>query len=100
MLLPKQMYYKTIFEQYKQDLKETWAILSDILHRKATNSLPDTMTVQGHDCSGRKVIAVEFNNFFATVRERNGHTNSQRDCNFRDSFTHKTDNFFFFISSH
>ena len=51
--LAKRMYYKTIFEQYKQDMKKTWAILSDILHRKAVNSLPDTMTVEGHDCGDR-----------------------------------------------
>ena len=61
--LAKRMYYKTIFEQYKQDMKKTWAILSDILHRKAVNSLPDTMTVEGHDCGDRKAIAEEFNNF-------------------------------------
>ena len=57
------MYYKTIFEQYKQDMKKTWAILSDILHRKTVNSLPDTMTVEGHDCGDRKVIAEKFNIF-------------------------------------
>ena len=44
-------------------MKKTWAILSDILHRKAINSLPDTMTVQSHDCSDRKVIAEQFNIF-------------------------------------
>ena len=54
--LAKRMYYKIIFEQYKQDMKKTWAILSDILHRKAVNSLPDAMTVEGHDCGDRKVI--------------------------------------------
>ena len=83
------MYYETIFEQYKQDLKNTCAILSDILHRKAINSLPDTITVQGHDCSDRKVIAEEFNNYIATVREWNGHTNSQGDCNFRDYISNR-----------
>ena len=72
------MYYKTIFEQYKRDIKKFG-------HRKTINSLPDTMTVQGHDCSDRKVIAEQFNHFFATVGERNGRTNSQGDCNFRDS---------------
>ena len=87
------MYYKTIFEQYQHDIEKTWAILSDILHRKAVNSLPDTMTVEGQDCGDRKVIAEKFNNFFATVGERNGHTNSEGDCNFRDYLTHKTDNF-------
>ena len=44
-------------------MRKTWAILSDILHRKAINYLPDTMTVQSHDCSDRKVIAEQFNIF-------------------------------------
>ena len=44
-------------------MKKTWAILSDILHRKTVNSLPDTMTVEGHDCGDRKVIAEKFNIF-------------------------------------
>ena len=77
-------------------MKKTWAILSDILHRKAVNFLPDTMTVEGHDCGDRKAIAEEFNNFFATVGERNGHTNSEGNCNFRDYLTHKTDKIFSF----
>ena len=81
----------------KANIKKTWAILSDILHRKAVNSLPDTMTVEGYDCGERKVIAEEFNIFFATVGERNEHTNSERDCNFRDYLAHKTDNFFCFL---
>ena len=63
-------------------MKITWAIISDILHGKTINSLPHTMTVQGHDYS--QVIAEQFMNFFDTVGERNGHTNSQGDCNFRD----------------
>ena len=44
----------------------------------------------------RKVIAEEFNNFFATVGERNGHTNPEGDCNFRDYLTHITDKIFSF----
>ena len=54
------------------------------------------MTVEGHDCDDRKAIAEEFNNFFATVGERNRHTNSEGDCNFRDYLTHKTDKIFSF----
>ena len=44
-------------------MKKTWAILSDILNRKAINPLPDMMTIQGHECSDKKVIAEQFNIF-------------------------------------
>ena len=94
--LSKRLYNKTIFEQYEHDIKKIWAILSDILQRKAINSLPDTMTLQDHDCSDRKVIAEQFNHFF---RERNGQTNSQEECNFRDYLTHKTDKIVFIPSN-
>ena len=43
--LAKRMYYKHIFDQFKYDMKKTWAILSDILNRKAINPLPDMMTI-------------------------------------------------------
>ena len=46
--LAKRVYYKHIFDQFKYDMKETWAILSDILNKKAINPLPDMMTIQGH----------------------------------------------------
>ena len=64
------------------------------LKKTQLNSISDTMTVEGHDCSDRKAITEEFNNFFATVGERNGHTNSEGDSNFRDYLTHKTDKIF------
>ena len=49
--LAKRMYYKHIFNQFKYNIKKSWAILSDILNRKAINPLPDMMTIQGHDCT-------------------------------------------------
>ena len=95
-------------------MKKTWIILSDMLHRKAINSLPDTMTVQGRDCSDRKVKEIKprenleitlsdplqpgffFFFFLNVVGERNRHTNSQRECHFCDCLTHKADNNFIF----
>ena len=55
--------YKHIFDQFKYYMKKTWAILSDILNRKAINPLPIMMTIQGHECSNKKVIAEQFNIF-------------------------------------
>ena len=37
-------------------MKKTWSILSDILNRKAINPLPDMMTIQGHECSDKKLL--------------------------------------------
>ena len=43
--LAKRMYNKHIFDQFKYDMKKTWAISSDILNRKAINPLPDMMII-------------------------------------------------------
>ena len=67
------MNYKHIFDQFKCNMKKNWAILSDILNRKAINPLPDIMTIQGHECSDKKVFAEQFNIFFATMGMQNVH---------------------------
>ena len=59
-------------DQFKSDIKK-WAILSDILNRKLINPSADMMTIQGHECSGKKVIAEQFNIFFATMGIQNVH---------------------------
>ena len=89
--LAKRMYYKHIFDQFKYDMIKTWAILSDILNRKAINPLPDMMTIQGHECSDKKVIADQFNIFFATMGMQNVHRDNVHDRHsFRNYLTHQT----------
>ena len=78
-------------------MKKTWAILSDILNRKAINPLPDMMTIQGHECSDKKVIADQFNIFFATMGMQNVHRDNVRDRHsFRNYLTHQTETNFSF----
>ena len=52
-------------------MKKTWGIISETLNRSVPNSIPDTMTINGEDCSGRQVIADNFNDFFSTIGEIN-----------------------------
>ena len=95
--LAKRMYYKHIFDQFKYDMKKTWAILSDILNRKAINPLPDMMTIQGHECSDKKVIAEQFNIFFTTMGMQNVHRDNVHDRHsFRNYLTHQTETNFSF----
>ena len=71
-------------------MKKTWAILSDILNRKAINPLPDMMTIQGHECSDKKVIAEQFNIFFATMGMQNVHRDNAHDRrSFRNYLIHQ-----------
>ena len=81
----KRKYYIHIFEQCQQDMKKTWATLSDILNRNTTKSLPDTMTINERECKDKQTIAEQFNSCFVTIgelNERNIHKHN--GSNFRD----------------
>ena len=60
----KRVYYKAIFNLYKHDMKKTWGVISETLNRKVKNSVPETMTINGQDCSNREIIVENFNTFF------------------------------------
>ena len=69
----KRVYYKAIFNLYKHDMKKTWGVISETLNRKVKNSVLETMTINGQDCSNREIIVENFNTFFATIGEKNEH---------------------------
>ena len=66
----KRVYYKEIFNLYKHDMKKNWGVISETLNRKVKNSVAETMTINGQDCSNKEIIVEEFNKFFATVGEK------------------------------
>ena len=51
-------------------MKKTWGVISETLNRKVKNSVPETMTINGQDCSNKEIIVEEFNNFLATAGEK------------------------------
>ena len=67
----KRVYYNQIFDRYKYDMKKKWNIISGTLNRKVKNSIPDTMTINGQDCSDKRTIAENFNIFFASIGKQN-----------------------------
>ena len=54
----------------QHDMKKTWGVIFETLNRKVKNSVPETMTINGQDCSNKEIIVEEFNAFFATVGEK------------------------------
>ena len=54
-------------------MKKTWGVISETLNRKVKNSVPETMTINGQDCSNREIIVENFNTLFATIGEKNEH---------------------------
>ena len=95
--LAKLVYYKNIFDRYKHDMKKTWGIISETLNRSVPNSIPDTMTINGEDCSDRQVIADNFNDFFSTIGESNEkNIRKHNGSHFQDYLTNHTDCHFAF----
>ena len=41
----KYVFYKNLFDQYKNDMRKTWSIISDTLNKKVKHSIPDIMSV-------------------------------------------------------
>ena len=40
------------YERY--DMKKTWGVISETLNRKVKDSDPETMTINGQDCSNKE----------------------------------------------
>ena len=52
-------------------MKETWAVLSEILNRNSRNSVPDNTIINGVECSDKQAIVEHFNSLFVSVGELN-----------------------------
>ena len=66
----KRVYYKEIFNLYKHDMKKTWGVISETLNRKVKNSVPETMTINGQDCSNKEIIVEEYIHFLLALEKR------------------------------
>ena len=102
MIHAKRFYYKNMFDRFKHDMKKTWSIISETLSRNKQNqSLPETMTINGQDCSNTQVIAEHFNTFFATIGAQNeAHIRTHQGSHFRDYLTRHIDARFAFHEIH
>ena len=102
MIHAKRFYYKNMFDRFKHDMKKTWSIISETLSRnKQNHSLPETMTINGQDCSNTQVIAEHFNTFFATIGAQNeAHIRTHQGSHFRDYLTRHTEARFAFHEIH
>ena len=102
MIHAKRFYYKNIFDCFKHDMKKTWSIISETLSRNKQNqSLPETMAINGQDCSNTQVIAEHFNTFFATIGAQNeAHIHTHQGSHFRDYLTKHIDTSFAFHEIH
>ena len=64
----KQLY---LFASHKNDLKKTWAIISETLHRNKRFLIPQIMLINNVGCSDKQTIVDEFNKLFTPSLEAN-----------------------------
>ena len=84
----KRLHFKRLFDQFKYDMKKTWKIISDSLNKTSHNTIPDTMIINGLDCTDKKQIADSFNAFFVSVgKQNNANIERHRESHYRDYLT-------------
>ena len=66
--LAKMNYFGSQFEKYRGDVKRTWAAVNEILNRnKKSTEFPKYFLINGSKITNAKLIADNFNAFFANV---------------------------------
>ena len=65
----KKTYFHNTFAMYKNDMKKTWAVISETLNKKERKDEPLSFKCNGRDLTDDIEIANEFNRFFADIGE-------------------------------
>ena len=63
----KRPYYNKVFNMYKNDIKQTWAIIKDTLQNKARGELPNKYLLNDRTLTNMDEIANEFNKYFINI---------------------------------
>ena len=68
----KRLYYIKVFNMYKNDIKQTWAIIKDTLQNKAREELPNKyLLLNDRTLTNMDEIANEFNKYFINIIRTN-----------------------------
>ena len=69
--MAKESYFNLELELNKKNLKKTWEILRQAIHKQNNRpTIPDTFIINGKSNSNINEIAEEFNNFFVNIGEQ------------------------------
>ena len=93
----EKLYYQTKLMQYKNNIKETWKILNEVICKRNTNQQsPNEFVINGETVSNQECIAKEFNDFFVNIGKKlaNNIDVNQNDRNVKD-YIEKVNNSFF-----
>ena len=64
----KELYYANIFNKYKNDIKNTWLSIKQLINKHNNpNKIADFFLIQQEQIYDKNVIVNEFNNFFSNI---------------------------------
>ena len=63
----KQTYYNTTFDRFKHDIKRTWAVIDETLHRKKRESPSHIFLRNGKSLKDSQEIVNAFNEYFISI---------------------------------
>ena len=63
----KRNYYNSKFEKYKNDSKNTWATINNVLNKPSSKTFPEYITVKENRIVDKIVMANEFNKYFCKI---------------------------------
>ncbi len=92
----KSNYYMEKLVLYRDDMKNTWTVLNDVIKRsKKTHSLPSNFIINDHLSSNNVEIAEGFNNYFVHIGKSTSDSMTTPSSSFRRHLTgHHPLNFF------
>ena len=68
IFIAKKTYYHHIFQKYSSDIKNTWSIITNILHKKKkSNLLPNKIKINNILNENIEVITNSFNKYFVNI---------------------------------
>ena len=60
-------HYEQLFSDNRLDMRKKWSIIKDIINKKKTNNLTDTILSNGMKIKDKNKIANTFNNYFVNI---------------------------------
>ena len=64
----KKQYYNSCFDKYKNNIKQTWSTINNILNKNnKKHKLPDSFNINGSLTNNKKDIVNSFNRYFCSI---------------------------------
>ena len=81
--LAKMAYHRKRFEKCKNNVKDTWVAINEVICRNYRTNLPEIFKINGKSVKDNQIIADEFNAFFSNIGKKlTSEINRNTDVNY------------------